>query len=220
MVADIRNVDADAEVVRLARLIETYRARISELSVQRDRLVMQDQATNLVGRAEALATGGQYQPVRSAEQIDDELAVLRAAIRRVDAQAIDARAMATIRITHDARLHERAEALRIAVAAGIDAVLAALHESEQFVDQLDQAGISATGARWSGAADDRLHSLLAAHRLDLGDLPADRLEAVERQAGRRSESPIVPERPAPAAKQTIRKRIATKLDEIGEQMFV
>jgi hypothetical protein len=218
MVADIRNVDADAEVVRLARLIETYRARISELSVQRNQIAMADEATNTVARAAALANGGQYQPVRSAEQIDDELAVLRAAIRRVDAQVIDARAMATIRITRDAKLHERAEALRIAVAAGIDAVLAALRESEQFVDQLDQAGISATGARWSGAADDRLHSLLAAHRLDLGDLPGDRLEAVERQAGRRSESPIVPERPAPVAKRSIRQRIAAVADEIGEMM--
>jgi hypothetical protein len=218
MVANIRSVDNDAEVVRLGRLIQTYQARISELSVQRERITMADTATNVVGRAQALAAGGSYQPVRTAVEIDDELAVLRGAIRRVDAQAIDARAMATIRITRDENLLERAAELRIAVADGIDGLMSALAASEQFIDQLDQAGISATGSRWPGAADDRLNSLLAAHRLDLGDLPADRLEAVERRAGRRSESPIVPERPAPAAKSA-RKRIADKFAEIGEQML-
>jgi hypothetical protein len=220
MVADIRSVDDDLEVVRLGRLIQTYQARITELSVQRNQIAMADEATNTVARAEALASGGAYQPVRSAEQIDDEMAVLRAAIRRVDAQAVDARAMATIRITRDAKLHERAEALRIAVAAGIDDLMRALNESEQFVGQLDQAGISAVGSRWPGAADDRLHSLLAAHRIDLGDLPVDRLAAVERRAGRRSDPPIVPERPAPIVAKSVRKRITDKLDQIGEQMFV
>lgn len=44
MVADIRSVDNDAEVVRLGRLIQTYQARISELSVQRERGMMADGA--------------------------------------------------------------------------------------------------------------------------------------------------------------------------------
>ena len=213
MSADITSVDLAPEVLRLGRLIQTYRARISELSAQRNQIAMQDEATNVVSRAEALASGGAYQPVRTADQLDDELSVLRAAIRRIDAQAIDARAMATIRITHDARLHERAAELRSAVAAGIDGLMAALHEAEQFADHLNQASISATGARWPGCGDDRLQSLLAAHRLDLGDLPADRLEAVERRAGRRSESPIVPERPAPA-KPTMRRKIVDTLGEM------
>ena len=218
MSADITSVDLAPEVLRLGRLIQTYRARISELSAQRNQIAMQDEATNVVSRAEALASGGAYQPVRTADQLDDELSVLRAAIRRIDAQAIDARATATIRITHDARLHERADALRRAVAASIDGLMSALHEADQFADQLDQASISATGPRWPGCGDDRLQSVLAAHRIDCGDVPADRLAAVERRAGRRSDPPIVLERPAPA-KPTMRRKIADKFAEIGEQML-
>ena len=209
MVADIRSVDADPEVVRLAALIRSYRARITELSAQRDWLGKMDVAANVAGRAEALATGGRFTPVRTAGEIDDELAVLRAAIRRVDTQLVDARAQAAFQITRDEKLFERAAELRSNVAATADALMAALHESEQFVDQLDQAGISATGSRWPGAADDRLQSLLAAHRADLGDLSADRLEVVERQAGRRSENPIIVDRPAPViAKSSMRRRAA------------
>jgi hypothetical protein len=215
MSADIPSVDSNPEVVRLGRLIETYRARISELSAQRDRLVMQDEATNVVGRAEALASGGAYQPVRTADQIDDELSVLRGAIRRIDAQAIDARAMATIRITHDARLHERAAELRSAVAAGIDGLMAALHEAEQFADHLNQASISATGARWPGCGDDRLQSLLAGLRLDLG-VATDKGHELERRAGRRGEAMIeLQARPAPAVAKSVRRKI---VDAVGEML--
>ena len=221
MVADIRSVDNDAEVVRLGRLIQTYQARITELAVQRERITMSDTAANVVGRAQALAAGGTYQPVRSAGEIDDELAVLRGAIRRVDAQAIDARAMAKIRITRDAKLHERAAASRAAVAAACDALLAALDEAQALADAMDAAEVSPTGARWPGCPVPDFPELLAGLRLECSaNLDAEAAHTLARRAGHFI-VPVfseIPEQPAPVAKQTIRKRIAAALDEIGEMM--
>jgi hypothetical protein len=215
MVADIRSVDNDAEVVRLGRLIQTYQARITELSVQRERITMADTAANVVGRAQALAAGGTYQPVRTAGEIDDELAVLRGAIRRVDAQAIDARALATIRITRDEKLLERAAASRAKIAAACDALMAALHEAQALADGMDAAEISPTGVRWPGCGAPTIVESLAGLRIDCGVTDAETLLMLERRAGIRVEPVfMLQDRPAPA-KPTMRRKI---VDTIGEMI--
>ena len=174
---------------------------------------MTDEVSQVLARAQSLAAGGKFEPVRDAASVDDEARVVRSAVERIERQMTDARSQAVMSISRECRLPERAGAIRESIARAIDVLLVALHEADEFADHLNQVSISATGARWPGCGDDRLQSLLAAHRLDLGDLPADRLEAVERRAGRRSESPIVPERPAPA-KPTMRRKIVDTLGEM------
>ena len=213
MSADIPSVDSNPEVIRLGRLIATYKARLVELAKMREQISMTDEVSQVLARAQSLAAGGKFEPVRDAASVDDEARVVRSAVERIERQMTDARSQAVLSISRECRLPERAAVLRSAVAEACDALMAALHEADQFADQLDQAGITAAGARWPGCGDDRLSSLLAAHRIDLPDLPADRLAAVERRAGRRSESPIVLERPAPA-KPTMRRKIVDTLGEM------
>ena len=213
MSADIRSVDNDVEVARLGKLIQTYKSRLVELAKMREQISMTDEVSQVLARAQSLAAGGKFEPVRDAASVDDEARVVRSAVERIERQMTDARSQAVLSISRECRLPERAAVLRSAVAEACDALMSALLEADQFADQLDQAGITAAGARWPGCGDDRLSSLLAAHRIDLPDLPADRLAAVERRAGRRSESPIVLERPAPA-KPTMRRKIVDTLGEM------
>jgi hypothetical protein len=214
MSADIPSIDSNPEVIRLGRLIATYKARLVELAKMREQVSMADVATDTVARAEAVASGGEYKAARSAASLDDEATVVRAAVERIERQMTDARSQAVLSISRECRLPERAGELRSAVAEACDALMSALHEADQFVDRLDQAGITAAGARWPGCGDDRLSSLLAAHRIDCGGLPADRLAAVERRAGRRSDPPIVLERPAPAVAKSVRRKIVDTLGEM------
>ena len=219
MVADIPSIDLNPEVVRLGRLIATYKARLVELAAMRRNIAMADEAANTVARAEALASGGAYQAVRTTESIDDEAVVVRAAIKRIERQMVDARSVAVLTISKQCRLPERAAASRVAVAAHAAALMAALDEAQALADAMDAAEISPTGLRWPGCGAPTIVESLAGLRIDCGVNDAETLLMLERRAGIRVEPAFVmQDRPAPA-KPTMRRKIADKFAEIGEQML-
>ena len=127
----------------------------------------------------------------------------------------DARSQAVLTVSRECRLPERAGEIRESIARAIDDLLVALHEADEFADHLNQVSISATGARWPGCGDDRLQSLLAGLRLDLG-VATDKGHELERRAGRRGEAMIeLQARPAPAVAKSVRRKIADAVGEIG-----
>jgi len=211
----IPNLSDDAELNRLEKLSASYQSRVAELCIERDKLAMVDEAANVVSRAQALAAGAEYQPLRSAEAISDEIAVLRGAVERVSAQAVDARSAAVVRITRDAKLHERAAETRAQVALKCQELLAALDASRELAEQMENAGLSATAERWTGCAEASLVESLAGLQIDCGGIDAEAMRSLERRASRRVEPAFeMRDRPAPAAKPSIRKRAAEVLGEL------
>ena len=153
MAADrIPSIDEDALVVRLEGLAATHRARLAELSEQRDRIAMTDEAAALNARAQALAEGGAFEPTPTLDAINDESAVIRTALARLAMQVVDARSLATARITRDERLVERAAESRAQVGAAIDSLIKALDRAAALASAMEAAGLSAAGARWTGGA--------------------------------------------------------------------
>jgi hypothetical protein len=184
----------------------------------REQISMTDEVSQVLARAQSLAAGGKFEPVRDAASVDDEARVVRAAIDRIERQMTDARSVAVLTISKQCRLPERAAELRAAIAAGIDAVLAAMAASDQFAAELERAEVSPTGPRWPGCGEPAIIELLAGLRIDLGVTDAETLLMLERRAGIRVEPAFVMrDRPATVVK-SVRKKIADKLDEIGEMI--
>jgi hypothetical protein len=212
----ISSPDADSEVIRLEKLNANYRSRITELVALQAKLAMADTAANLVSRAEALAGGGAYEPVRSAVEIDDEISVLRGAAARVSEQTIDARAMAVIRITRDTKLHERAAETRAQVAAACAALLAAIDAARELSDTMDAADISPTGPRWTGCPAPGVPEAVAGLALECGEgLDAEAVHALRLKAGIFVE-PVFSEaaRPAPVIVKSLRRKVAEAIGEL------
>lgn len=221
MSADIPSVDSNSEVIRLGRLIATYKARLVELAAMRSSIAMADGAANTVARAEAVASGGEYQAVRTTASLDDEVAVVRGAVERIDRQMVDARSLAVLTVSRECRLPERAAASRVKVAAACDALLAALDEAQALADAMDAAEVSPTGLRWPGCPVPDFPELLAGLRLECSaNLDAEAAHTLARRAGHFIVPVFSEIADLKPAKQSIRKRIASKIDEIGEQMFV
>ena len=212
----IPSVSDDGELVRTERLAATYRARLADLGAMRDRLALMGESVAVDARAAALANGAAFEPVRSTESINDECRVIRAAIQRVTAQAVDARAAAVIRITRDSRLHERAGQARAQVALKCHELLAAIDAARELGEQMENAGLAPVGPRWPGCPAPNLPELLADLQLECSvGLDAEAVRELQRKAGIFVEPVFseAPNRPAPAVAKSVRRKI---VDAVGE----
>jgi hypothetical protein len=222
MSADIPSIDSNPEVVRLGRLIATYKSRLVELARIREQISMADEVSQVLARAQSLAAGGRFEPVRDAASVDDEARVVRAAIGRIERQTVDARSVAVLTISKQCRLPERAAASRGKVAAACAALMVAIDEAQALAGGMDAADISPTGPRWTGCPAPGLPEMVASLALECSEgLDAKAVHALQRKAGILIE-PVYSELPAalaPAPKPSIRKRVAAALDEIGVQMI-
>ena len=219
MVADIPPIDSNPEVVRLGRLIATYKSRLVELAKMREQISMTDEVSQVLARAQSLAAGGKFEPVRDAASVDDEARVVRSAVERIERQMTDARSQAVLSISRECRLPERAAASRAKIANACAGLMAAIDEAQALADGMDAAEISPTGLRWPGCGAPTIVESLAGLRIDCGVNDAETLLMLERRAGIRVEPAfMLQDRPAPA-KPTMRRKIADKFAEIGEQML-
>ena len=214
----IPSVSDDGELVRTERLAATYRARLADLGAMRDRLALMGESVAVDARAEALANGAAFEPVRSTESINDECQVIRAAIQRVTAQAVDARAAAVIRITRDSRLPERAAESRAQVALKCHELLAAIDAARELGDAMEGAGLTAAGPRWPGCPAPGVFEAVAGLALETseGVIDAEAVRELQRKAGIFVEPVFseAPNRPAPVAVKSLRRKVAETIGEL------